>query len=101
MGTLKYPIEHGIVTNWDDMEKIWHRWSASTLYGLVGPSFRLSVPSSRCGFPRVNTMSLARRSSTGSVSERGGCFEVIALLRFLLHCVQLKCWMEALASNVP
>jgi actin-related protein len=25
---LKYPIEHGIVTNWDDMEKIWHH----TLY---------------------------------------------------------------------
>jgi actin beta/gamma 1 len=22
--TLKYPIEHGIVTNWDDMGKIWH-----------------------------------------------------------------------------
>lgn len=22
--TLKYPIEHGIVDNWDDMEKIWH-----------------------------------------------------------------------------
>jgi len=22
--TLKYPIEHGIVTSWDDMEKIWH-----------------------------------------------------------------------------
>merc|ERR1711970_1566641 len=22
--TLKYPIERGIVTNWDDMEKIWH-----------------------------------------------------------------------------
>ncbi|XP_045117286.1 actin, clone 302-like [Portunus trituberculatus] len=21
---LKHPIEHGIVTNWDDMEKIWH-----------------------------------------------------------------------------
>jgi actin-related protein len=21
---LKYPIEHGIVTNWEDMEKIWH-----------------------------------------------------------------------------
>jgi actin-related protein len=25
---LKYPIEHGIVTNWDDMEKIWNH----TLY---------------------------------------------------------------------
>jgi len=22
--TVKYPIEHGIVTNWDDMEKVWH-----------------------------------------------------------------------------
>jgi actin-related protein len=22
--TLKYPIEHGIVTNWEDMETIWH-----------------------------------------------------------------------------
>merc|ERR1712209_293886 len=22
--TLKYPVEHGIITNWDDMEKIWH-----------------------------------------------------------------------------
>jgi len=22
--SLKYPIEHGIVNNWDDMEKIWH-----------------------------------------------------------------------------
>ena len=22
--TLRYPIEHGIVTDWDDMEKLWH-----------------------------------------------------------------------------
>lgn len=22
--TLKYPVEHGVVTNWDDAEKIWH-----------------------------------------------------------------------------
>lgn len=22
--TLRYPIDHGIVTNWDDMERIWH-----------------------------------------------------------------------------
>jgi actin-related protein len=21
---LSYPIEHGVVNNWDDMEKIWH-----------------------------------------------------------------------------
>jgi len=24
MLALKYPLEHGVVTNWDDMEKIWH-----------------------------------------------------------------------------
>ncbi|XP_051145416.1 actin-2-like [Andrographis paniculata] len=28
MLVIKYPIQHGIVTNWDDMEKIWHH----TLY---------------------------------------------------------------------
>ncbi|XP_068242707.1 actin, cytoplasmic-like [Palaemon carinicauda] len=22
--TIKYPIEHGIITNWNDMEKVWH-----------------------------------------------------------------------------
>ncbi|XP_066291430.1 actin, adductor muscle-like [Branchiostoma lanceolatum] len=22
--TVKYPIEHGVITNWDDMEKLWH-----------------------------------------------------------------------------
>jgi hypothetical protein len=27
--TLKYPIEHGVVTNWDDMEKIWHHPKAN------------------------------------------------------------------------
>merc|ERR1711976_873561 len=37
-------------------------------YGLVGPSFHPSAPSSRCGFPRANTMSLAHKSSTGNVS---------------------------------
>jgi actin-related protein len=21
---LRYPIEHGIITNWDDMERLWH-----------------------------------------------------------------------------
>jgi actin-related protein len=21
---LTYPVEHGIITNWDDMEKVWH-----------------------------------------------------------------------------
>ena len=28
--TLKYPIEHGIVTNWDDMEKVSYKFAEST-----------------------------------------------------------------------
>ncbi|PIO69339.1 Actin [Teladorsagia circumcincta] len=34
--TLRYPIEHGIVTNWDDMERIWHHAFANEL--RVSPS---------------------------------------------------------------
>merc|ERR1712124_189882 len=37
--TLKYPIEHGIVTNWDDMEKIWHH----TFYALPHAILRLDL----------------------------------------------------------
>jgi actin-related protein len=29
--TIRYPIEHGIVTNWDDMERIWHHTSYKEL----------------------------------------------------------------------
>ncbi|KAA1476673.1 actin 1 [Dentipellis sp. KUC8613] len=29
--TLKYPIENGIVTDWDDMEKIWHHVFSTAL----------------------------------------------------------------------
>lgn len=31
--TLKYPIELSTVTNWDDMEKIWHH----TFYNKLWP----------------------------------------------------------------
>ena len=37
--TLKYPIEHGIVTSWDDMEKIWHHTVCFLLLMLILCSF--------------------------------------------------------------
>lgn len=28
---LKYPIERGVITNWEDMEKIWHHSFSNVL----------------------------------------------------------------------
>jgi actin-related protein len=53
--TLKYPIEHGIVTNWDDMEKVRVR---------VAISVRVSSTRARCGRCRSGTT----RSTTSCVS---------------------------------
>jgi len=51
-GVIKSPIEHGIVTNWDDMEKIWHHAFYDHL--TVAPEeFPLIVTESALS-PRVN-----------------------------------------------
>ena len=40
--TLKYPIEHGIITNYEDMEKIWHTTSSESLQkSTLSSSLRL------------------------------------------------------------
>ena len=35
MLVLKYPIEHGIVTNWDDMEKVGQPFTTSSLMYII------------------------------------------------------------------
>lgn len=42
--TLKYPIEHGIITNWDDMEKVPRTCCRLTLQGAEFQSPRESEP---------------------------------------------------------
>ena len=48
--TLKYPIEHGIVTNWDDMEKVRCRhlelaWAVISYPGGVASAWHSPQPS--------------------------------------------------------
>merc|ERR1712039_207588 len=44
--TLKYPIEHGIVTSWDDMEKIWHHtfYNELRIAGVEHPILLTEAP---------------------------------------------------------
>ena len=45
---IKYPMEHGIVTDWDDMERIWS-WVYAEELGTLSEEVRLSnlAPSAR------------------------------------------------------
>ncbi len=52
MLTLKYPIEHGVVTNWDDMEKIWHHTFYNEL--RISPEEHPVLISESPSNPRVN-----------------------------------------------
>ena len=36
---IKYPMEHGIVTNWDDMERIWN-WVYAEELGTLSEEVR-------------------------------------------------------------
>lgn len=46
--TLKYPIEHGIITNWDDMEKVFVDPSCNVLILISSRPSALSTLPLRC-----------------------------------------------------
>lgn len=53
---IRYPLEHGIVTDWDDMEKIWEYVYTE---GLKSLSEEVCIPQDPCTYPSGSYRSLA------------------------------------------
>merc|ERR1711924_104875 len=50
---LKYPLEHGIVQNWEDMEKVWPTLSTTSFAWLSVTTTRLTRTAAVSSSPRL------------------------------------------------
>lgn len=63
---IKYPMEHGIVTDWDDMERIWS-WVYAEELGTL--SEEVHAARLVLSFPAVNPLSAAPSTTDRSTAK--------------------------------
>ncbi|KAI5069277.1 hypothetical protein GOP47_0015578 [Adiantum capillus-veneris] len=94
--TLKYPIYHRIVTNWDDMKQLWHHALFNEL--IVAPEEHLVLLTEAPLNPKVVFSLYARRRTTGIVLDSGdGVTHAVPIYEgyALLHAImRLWTWRE-------
>ena len=69
---IKYPMEHGIVTDWDDMERIWSWVYAEELGTLSEEVSQLFTPHDRLANPFAAS-GTTDRSTAESTEQQGYC----------------------------